>query len=344
MLSPISTMIQARKSGEYLEKEIVLTKVSEYQIFKYFCTNFQEPGKKFKSDLREDKTPTVSISMLGGRLRYKDFGCTEHTFDCFSYIAYKYNTDFYGALIHIDRSFGLGLSTGIHTKRIAPPLDVGRIEEKKRSQIKVKIRRWTMEDANYWRQFHIDKDLLTIFDVQPISHFWINEQRFSCHSISYRYRFDCGYKIYCPLERDFKWFSNVGAECLQGYRQLPERGKTVVLTSSLKDVMCLAVLGYPSFALQSEMLVPGEETIQEAQARFEEVIVLYDNDFDNERNPGQTMAVKICQKYKLGNIVIPSYYKSKDISDLIKNHGLQIAKDVITRKEYRSSKAKEEGT
>jgi hypothetical protein len=29
---------------------------------------------------------------------------------------------------------------------------------------------------------------------------------------------------------------------------------------------------------------------------------------------------------------------------LIKNHGLQIAKDVITRKEYRSSKAQEEGT
>ena len=213
-----------------------------------------------------------------------------------------------------------------------------------RSRISVKIRRWNYQDKVYWEQFGITEDILRIFDVQPITHVWINEQRFSCSSISYRYRFDCGYKIYRPLERDFKWFSNVGAECLQGHRQLPQGGRTLVLTSSLKDIMCLAVLDYPSIALQSEMLMPRQSTIEEAQARFEEVIVLYDNDFDKESNPGQTMAVKICKKYGLGNIVIPSYYKSKDISDLIKNYGLQTAKDVITRKEYRSSKQQEEDT
>ena len=269
---------------------------------------------------------------------YKDFGYPEHSFDCFSYVAHKYNTDFYGALIHIDSCFGLGLHTGIHIKGLIPQVAEPVLREKKRSEIKVRVRDWSWEDANYWKQFKISKRLLTIFDVQPISHYWINEQRFSCNSISYRYRFDCGYKIYRPLESDFKWSSNVAMECLQGYQQLPERGKSLVLTSSLKDIMCLAVLDCPSIALQSEMLVPSKETIEEAQARFEEVIVLYDNDFDKESNPGQTMAVKICKKYGLGNIVIPSYYKSKDISDLIKNHGLQTAKDVITRKEYRSSK------
>ena len=132
-------------------------------------------------------------------------------------------------------------------------------------------------------------------------------------------------------------------ECLQGYRQLPERGETVVLTSSLKDVMCLALLDYPSFALQSEMLMPRQSTIEEAQARFKEVIVLYDNDFDKDSNPGQTMAVKICSKYGLDNIVIPSYYRSKDISDLIRDHGLQEAKHVIERKENRHTYLKKEG-
>ena len=136
----------------------------------------------------------------------------------------------------------------------------------------------------------------------------------------------------------------MGSECLQGYRQLPKHGDVVFLTSSLKDIMCLAVLGYPSFALQSEMLVPGEETITEAKARFKEVIVLYDNDFDNPRNPGQTMAAKICDTYGLDNLVIPSYYRSKDISDLIRDHGLQAAKDVITRKEDWSEKQSQENT
>jgi phage/plasmid primase-like uncharacterized protein len=106
--------------------------------------------------------------------------------------------------------------------------------------------------------------------------------------------------------------------------------------------MCLGVLGYPSIALQSEMLMPSEEIITEAKARFKEVIVLYDNDFDNPRNPGQTMAARICSKYALDNLVIPSHYCSKDISDLIKDHGLETAKDVIKRTENRDKSYKEE--
>lgn len=336
-------MIQARKSDEYLSKENVLRKVSEYQIFKYFCRNFKELNSKFRSDLREDNSPTVSIALIGQSLLYKDFGHPDHTFNCFDYVAYKYNTNFYGALIHIDGCFGLGLYTGVRLARTVQKVEP-KLQEKTRAEIQVRVRDWDYRDAAYWKQFGISKKLLLIFDVQPITHYWINEQRFSCNSISYRYRFDCGYKIYRPLERDFKWSSNVGMECLQGYRQLPERGKTLVLTSSLKDIMCLAVLDYPSIALQSEMHVPSEGTIQEAQDRFEEVIVFYDNDFDNPRNPGQTMAVKICKKYGLDNLVIPSYYRSKDISDLIRDHGLEEAKHVITRKENRRSYIKEEST
>lgn len=335
-------MIQARKSDEYLSKDNLLIKVSEYQIFKYFCRNFKELDTKFCSDLREDRSPTVSISLIGQRLLYKDFGYPDHTFDCFSYVAHKYNLDFYGALIHIDSCFGLGLRNGVRVKGLVPQMAEPILREKKRSEIQVRVRDWNTKDAAYWSQFYISKKLLRIFDVQPITHYWINEQRISCNSISYRYRFDCGYKIYRPLESDFKWSSNVGVECLQGYRQLPQHGETLFLTSSLKDIMCLAVLGYPSIALQSEMLVPREETIREAQARFKEVIVLYDNDFDKSSNPGQTMAKKICSTYGLDNLVIPSHYCSKDISDLIKDHGLEIAKDVITRKENRNTYYKEE--
>jgi hypothetical protein len=337
-------MIQARRSEDILNKDTLLSKVSEYQIFKYFCTHFDDVDKKFKSDLREDKTPTVSITAFRNRLWYKDFGCPEHSFDCFSYVGYKYNLNFYETLLYIDSSFGLGLSTGIRVNRPIPKVESRPFSEKRKANIRVRTREWSADDDRYWGQFYIDKRILTIFDVQPISHYWINEQRFTCNTISYRYRFDCGYKIYRPLERDFKWSSNVGVQCLQGYNQLPRTGGTIFLTSSLKDVMCLAVLKYPSIALQSEMLVPREETITEAQARFEEVIVLYDNDFDKPTNPGQTMAEKICSTYGLDNLVIPSHYCSKDISDLIRDHGIETAKNVITRKENRHTYIKEEST
>jgi len=328
-------MIHTRHSEDSLTKDTILNKVSEYQIFKYYCAYFEDPSKRFKSDLRKDNNPTVSISLLNGRLRYKDFGCPEHSFDCFGYISYKYNLNYNESLIHVDRSFSLGLSAGVRSTGTVQKVDP-KIQEKTRAQIKVRLRPWNKEDADYWKQFYISKKLLCIFDVKPITHYWINEKRFSCNSISYRYRFDCGYKIYRPLESDFKWSSNVGAQCLQGYWQLPKIGDKVFLTSSLKDVMCLANLGYSSFALQSEMLVPSKETIEEIKTRFKKVIVFYDNDFEKVSNPGQTMAAKICSKYDLTNLKIPSHYKSKDISDLVKDHGIETAKDVIKNLEKKS--------
>ena len=330
------TMIHTRHSEDSLTKDTILNKVSEYQIFKYYCAHFDDPSKRFKSDLREDNNPTVSISLLKGRLRYKDFGYPEHSFDCFSYVGHKYNLNFSEVLKHVDNTFNLGLSGGIRSTRSVPKMETPVFKEKTRAQIKVRLRPWSKEDADYWKQFYISKKLLCIFDVQPITHYWINEKRFSCNSISYRYRFDCGYKIYRPLESDFKWSSNVGSHCLQGYCQLPEHGEIVFLTSSLKDVMCLANLGYSSFALQSEMLVPSEEIIKEAKTRFKKVIVFYDNDFEKVSNRGQTMAAKICSKYDLNNLKIPSHYKSKDISDLVKDHGIEIAKDVIKNMERTS--------
>jgi len=202
-------MIEARKSDVYLSRDNVLEKVSEYQIFKYFCRNFKEIGVKFRSDLRDDKSPTVDISLIGQRLLYKDFGHPDHTFDCFAYVGYKYNLDFYGTLIHIDGCFGLGLYTGVRVGRPVRKVEP-QVRAKTKAEIRVRVRDWDSRDAAYWKQFGISKKLLRIFDVQPITHVWINEQRFSCNSISYRYRFDCGYKIYRPLEGDFKWFSNVG--------------------------------------------------------------------------------------------------------------------------------------
>jgi len=326
-------MIQSRNSEDILSKEIILSKISEYQIFKYFCPNFKNLGVKFLSDLRPDRTPTVSIALINNRLYYKDFGFPEHSFDCFSYVGFKYNIDFLRVLTLIDSTFGFGLSSSSNSTKIFKiPKNKTITVAHKHTVISVKIREWEKRDAEFWKQFEIPKQILCKFDVLPISHYWINETRFTCHTISYRYKFKDGYKIYSPNETDYKWRSNVGMGSLQGYNQLPEIGEIVFLTSSLKDVMCLEVLGYPSFALQSEMLMPSEEIIQNLKKRFKKVIVFYDNDYLKENNPGQTMAKKICDKYKIENIFIPDRYREKDISDLIKTYDLQTAKNVIISK------------
>ena len=49
--------------------------------------------------------------------------------------------------------------------------------------------------------------------------------------------------------------------------------------------------------------------------------ILYDNDFDNINNPGQTVANKICDLYGFKNICLPNELKSKDPSDLVSKIG-----------------------
>ena len=160
-----------------------------------------------------------------------------------------------------------------------------------------------------------------MFGVEPISHFWINNNRFTCKSISYAFRFKNRYKIYSPYEEKNKWLSNTRKTDIQGYNQLPYKGEHLIITSSLKDVMCLYELGYPAIALQSEMQIPEEKLISELKSRFTTIDVLYDNDFDKETNPGQTVAKKICDLYGFKNICIPDEFKSKDPSDLVNKVG-----------------------
>jgi hypothetical protein len=312
--------IEYRDSNEYLHTSVILSKITEYDIFRHYCPNFKEVGEKFCSDLREDNSPTVSITLWNNKLLYKDFGRDNHSFDCFSYVSFKYGLNFIETLSVISNDFGLGLASKT-SQSVAITYGKKTFVPKLKTIIKVKFRAWDKQDASYWGSFCISKQLLTTFGVYPIEYYWINETRFKCNTLSYVFCFNSGYKIYRPFETEFKWFSNTNKETIQGYNQLPANGEIVFLTSSLKDVMCLEVLGYPSVALQSEMCMPDEKTIQSLNERFKQIVVLYDNDYTSEFNPGQSMARKICDKYDLKNLYIPATYESKDISDLIKNHG-----------------------
>ena len=322
-------MIESRSSDAYLHKDSILCKISEYDIFRYYCHNFKNYGDKFCSELREDRSPTCSIVPWKGKVIYKDFGSGD-SHDCFSSIQAKYGLTFSEAMRVIDTDFGLGLQSGTVIKsQIAITYGTQDVIDRRPTKIEKKARQWNVEDKNFWSQFHISKHLLTKFGVQPIDYFWINEARYRCHSLSYVYNINGRYKIYRPFETEGKWYSNTSKDDIQGWRQLKDNGDIVILASSLKDVMCLNVLGYEAIALQSEMQMPSAELIKQLSERFTVVAVLYDNDFEKDANPGQTMANKICAEFNLINIILPAHYKSKDISDLMRDHGVEVAEKIV---------------
>ena len=321
--------ISSRSSEDHLHTNVILSKITEYDIFMYYCPNFKELGKKFSSDLRQDKSPTVSIIPYNGKLLYKDFGNSEHVFDCFNYVRFKYNCSFLGALRIIDCDFNLNL--GNKQEAIRFTMGVMAFKQnntvnyiRKQVVLQKKKRLWSIEDMKFWSKYLVSKKTLLSFAVEPISHFWINNNRFTCKSISYAFRFKNRYKIYSPYEEKNKWLSNTRKSDIQGYNQLPYKGERLIITSSLKDVMCLYEIGCNAIALQSEMQMPEEKLINELKERFQTIDILYDNDFDNVNNPGQTMAKKICELYGLNNICIPCQLGCKDPSDLVKETGSMI--------------------
>ena len=328
-------MIKSRSSDDVLTPDRVLSKIREVDIFAYYCNSFKELGRPFCSELRQDKKPNVYIILWKGRLLYKDFACPEHKFDCFGYVMAAYNVSFYSALRIIDNDFGLNLASNkeemAFTKGYLGYRSNIKIEDKKVTIIKKKSRPWKRKDADFWSQYLISKKTLTKFAVSPISHYWINDSRFTC-KLSHAYKIGRKYKIYSPYE-EVKWMSNTNSKQIQGYDQLPNKGDLCIIASSLKDVMCLFEMGISAVAMQSEMQLPLRSTIEELKQRFKQVAVFYDNDFTNPNNPGQTMAKKICKEYyPMKNIVIPDVYQLKDPSDYVahfkQTEGLQTLIDI----------------
>ena len=276
-------MIKSRSSDDVLTVERILSKISEVDIFAYYCNSFKQLGVKFCSELRQDNKPGVYIISWKGRLLYKDFACPEHKFDCFGYVMAAYNVSFYSALRIIDNDFGLNLASNkeemAFTKGYLGYRSKIKIEDKKVTIIKKKSRPWKRKDADFWSQYLISKKTLIKFAVSPISHYWINDSRFTCER-SYAYKIGKKYKIYSPYEK-VKWMSNTNYKQIQGYDQLPNKGDLCIIASSLKDVMCLFEMGISAVAMQSEMQLPLRSTIEELKQRFKQVAVFYDNDFTN---------------------------------------------------------------
>ena len=72
-------VIESRDSEDYLHTNVVLKKISEYDIFKHYCGPFKDIGTRFCSDFREDSSNDSVIVKMGHGLLFKDFGKPEHT-------------------------------------------------------------------------------------------------------------------------------------------------------------------------------------------------------------------------------------------------------------------------
>ena len=304
-----------------ITKEFLLSKNNEETYMTYYLGVPVTKGL-FISPLRDDKHKTCSYFRgKSGTLYFKDFA-TGQCLDFVNVVMTKYSCNYHEAIRIIAKDFGYTTSAPIKTSaiKIQP-----KFEGDKQTFIRVEIKDFTEAELKWWNSFGITKEILNRFKVYSCKTVFLNNYIYAQsaqHSPIYGYYFGKKenieqWRIYMPKRKEFRFIGNVSTKTIQGYKQLPKKGKVVVITKSMKDVLCLYSLGISAIAPNSETQKVGDKILDNLKQRFNIIVYLYDNDL-----PGIKNMNKIKKEHpELYYCWIPRGYKAKDISDFYREYG-----------------------
>ena len=165
-----------------LTKELILSKISSYDIFKFYMPNKDwQINVVSLSPFRNEKNPSFIIGPKGegGALLFIDFADTSLKGDAFTFVQKIHNVPtFYQTLVKIDKDFDLGFSTGTTTRRyekIIKSYSKPTIVAKDYSFIQVKTRKFTNEELLYWNDYYQDIEDLKREHIFVPKKIWINK-------------------------------------------------------------------------------------------------------------------------------------------------------------------------
>lgn len=307
-----------------ITKELILSRFSEEQLMEYYL---HLPVKKglFRSPLRRDKQPTCSFYRnKSGTLIFKDFATGQHL-NIFDVVQSIFRCDYFESLRIIANDFGIVRDNALHKNPGKINLNPIKIKDKEISKIQIEVQEFTDGELKWWGKYGISKDILKRFNVYSCKHVFLNDQLFAesqqhCPIFGYygkKYQGLELWRCYFPKRTSFRFITNWPSKKIQGYDQLPKKGKLLVITKSMKDSMCLYSCGITACAPNSENLFISDKVLGDLKSRFKNIVVLYDND-----RPGLYNMAKIRREHpELTYVFIPKRYGSKDISDFYKDHG-----------------------
>ncbi len=317
-----------------ITKQYLLDRASQETYLEYYLGI---PVKKglFKSPLRADNNPTCSFYRnKSGDIVLKDFSGAFYG-NFISVVMYKYNLTYYRALRQIATDFGYIKSPKYQKNPKPVTISTSEFKESKEANIQVEIQDYSKEELDWWMQFGVTEEILKKFRVFSCKTIFLNGNFFTSATKNspifgyYRGKNENEtelWRIYFPFHKrnGFKFLSNWRSFLLQGSKQLPKEGDLLVITKSMKDVMCLYSLGITAIAPISENLFLTESQFSKLKSRFKRIIVFYDNDL-----PGIHNMNKIRKSFDVKCVWIPRSYGAKDISDFYKMYGCEKTKELI---------------
>jgi len=292
-----------------LSHEYINSYVSDYDIYSYYIGERFVIGKVFNSPLREDHNPSFGILQnKEGALIYNDLAISDSG-NAITFVKAKLGLNTYKQALEtiyedlIVKGMRIPEDTlkSLKTPKKALKKDIG-----------VKRKKIGQTDIDYWDQFGIDTDTLKLFEVDPVQYLIVDDiimWQYTNDNPIYVYKVYDKIKVYRPYaDKKGKWSGNITKNYIFGYKQLPESGDTLIITKSLKDVMCLHKLGYTAISPSSEGVLLPVKCVEEIKKRFSDITVLYDNDI-----AGIKAAKNMNEKYGFKYTMIKG--DQKDLTD-----------------------------
>jgi DNA primase len=303
--------------------DYILSKVSEYDIYAHYLGQFKV-GAIYNSPFRKDKNPSFGIyySKRTKQLLFKDHG----TGECGNIVKfvslYTGLTNYNDILKDIVKQLNITTDTKLDSSKQYIPSS--------ETVIGIVRQKFTPTDINYWSQFNISEKTLKKFNVNSIKYYLCNgivKGIYKEDNPMYAYKVYNNFKIYRPLADKYtKWRNNLTEYDIQGYAQLPSKGDTLIITKSMKDVMCLYEMGIPAISPSSESTFIPLEILKDLKQRFKRIVLVYDRD-----KAGFLNARKIIKKHNIDFLFVNKKFNSKDISDAIKNNSFEEIKNWLEK-------------
>lgn len=299
--------------------DYILSKVSEYDIYAHYLGQFKV-GAIYNSPFRKDKNPSFGIyySKRTKQLLFKDHG----TGECGNIVKfvslYTGLTNYNDILKDIVKQLNITTDTKLDSSKQYIPSS--------ETVIGIVRQKFTPTDINYWSQFNISEKTLKKFNVNSIKYYLCNgivKGIYKEDNPMYAYKVYNNFKIYRPFADKYtKWRNNLTEYDIQGYAQLPSKGDTLIITKSMKDVMCLYEMGIPAISPSSESTFIPNDILEGLKKRFKRIIILFDRD-----NAGVKYLRKMSLKTGLEGLLVHKKFKAKDISDAIKANSFEEIKE-----------------
>lgn len=312
------------KGKVIIDRKLLLSRVSELDIFEAFCPTRFVINRAFSSPFRKDKNPSCVIHFKNGYYYFADYGDLTYRGDCFDFVKFLVPglKDFPDILLEIDGRMGLKLTTAkwteVSVRKKIEEEDEEVVEEYK--NIQCKIRKFSRDAIAYWNEYHLDiSDLKRDKDVQTymIDRFWIDKKLFyiNHNDLCFGHLFKGKHwKLYRPNANvdkgEWKWLSNVPLKEMWGLDNL-KADKPGIGAKSVKDYYVMRKIKEEICGTQNESLAAiSEENATFIKENTSDFYVFFDADA-----AGKKASYAVTGEYEYKHLNTPDYLLRFGVND-----------------------------